>query len=290
MKIQEPHVETINTAANGSLVAIETLLRTIQPGVFNLSIRMLGHRNDAEDATQEILLKVITHLSSFRAESQFSTWVFRITRNHLLNVVSKRDVTLVSLEQFAEKLNQGLIYGQSLEDSQHHSRVLTPEEKVEARHVAINCTQNMLMALDQEDRLTYLLDVVFGLSSKDAASVLEISPEAFRQRLSRVRAKLEVFVTGNCGLMSPEARCRCDRQIAAVRYRKKIQPACQQSLAESMQTSEWEQAEQNFLDLVKLTEAAAIFRAHPEYRASEVMIPAIRNALKSIGLEAGDGK
>ena len=58
-------------------------LGDVQDMVFNLSLRMLGTVPDAEDACQEILIKVMTHLSDFRKESRFSTWVFRIAVNHL---------------------------------------------------------------------------------------------------------------------------------------------------------------------------------------------------------------
>ena len=53
---------------------------TIQPGIYKLAVHVLGHRDDAADATQEILLKVVTHLAGFRGESAFSTWVWRLPR------------------------------------------------------------------------------------------------------------------------------------------------------------------------------------------------------------------
>ena len=72
-------------AASGDKEALEVLIADVQDMVFNLSLRMLGTFADAEDATQDILLKVVTHLISFKGESSFSTWVFRIASNHLKN-------------------------------------------------------------------------------------------------------------------------------------------------------------------------------------------------------------
>lgn len=66
--------------------AVETLLTRHQPWVFNVAVRMLYHHADAEDATQEILIKVLKALPSFRGESKFSTWLYRIAVNHVLNV------------------------------------------------------------------------------------------------------------------------------------------------------------------------------------------------------------
>ncbi|MFR6333233.1 MAG: RNA polymerase sigma factor [Eisenbergiella sp.] len=75
--------DAVEKAISGDRKALEELLTGIQDPVFHLSLRMLGSIPDAEDATQEILLKVMTHLSSFRGESAFTTWVFRIAVNHL---------------------------------------------------------------------------------------------------------------------------------------------------------------------------------------------------------------
>jgi hypothetical protein len=64
--------------------ALESLIRRIQDRVYGLALRMLGHPADAEDAVQEILVKVVTHIDSFRQESTFATWVYRVAANHLL--------------------------------------------------------------------------------------------------------------------------------------------------------------------------------------------------------------
>ena len=77
--------ELIDLAANGNSAALEKLLASVQDFVFNLSLRMLGTLSDAEDATQEILIKVMTNLFTFRKESEFTTWVYRIAVNYLIN-------------------------------------------------------------------------------------------------------------------------------------------------------------------------------------------------------------
>lgn len=83
MKKMKDEKKLIKEAVSGNQDALESLLCNIQDMVFNLSLRMLGMIPDAEDATQEILIKVMTHLSSFRQESSLTTWVFRIAVNHL---------------------------------------------------------------------------------------------------------------------------------------------------------------------------------------------------------------
>jgi RNA polymerase sigma factor (sigma-70 family) len=139
MKISHPGNYVLLKAASGDLFAIDSMLRAIQPGVYNLAVRMLGNRDDGADACQEILLKIVTHLSSFRAESNFTTWVFQIARNQLLTALTR--------------------------SQEHPTASLDGQNKLEAKQIAISCTQNMLMALDRVHRIAYLLDVIFGLSS-----------------------------------------------------------------------------------------------------------------------------
>ena len=71
----------VDQAVAGDKKALETLVSQMQDMVFNLSLRMLGTFADAEDAAQDILLKMITHLSSFRGDSSFTTW--EIGRAHV---------------------------------------------------------------------------------------------------------------------------------------------------------------------------------------------------------------
>lgn len=82
-KTNEELQALVAQATAGDKKALETLVAGVQDIVFNLSLRMLGTFADAEDATQDILLRMITHLSSFRGESAFTTWVFGIAVNHL---------------------------------------------------------------------------------------------------------------------------------------------------------------------------------------------------------------
>jgi RNA polymerase sigma factor (sigma-70 family) len=296
MKIAEVDAATLQSALNGQLAAINTLLLAIQPGVFNLAVRMLGNREDASDATQEIMLKVVTHLAGFPAEAAFSTWVFRIARNHLLTAITRsRESPEVSLEAMAERLQAGLDHAASLGDALGLHTSLTPEDKLAARQVALGCTQNMLMTLDRPQRLAYLLDTVFALSSEQGAQVLGISAAAYRKRLSRVRESLDPFVRRTCGLANPDAACRCERQLPAI---KAMQAEAEAGAGAGGSTppvrlvavhrSEMQHAERHFGAMLRMSDAAALFRAHPDYHAPASMVAAIRGVLRAEGYWASD--
>ena len=74
----------VEAAKEGDKKALETLILKIQDKIYGLALRMLYNPSDAEDASQEILLKIITHLGTFRGESAFTTWMYRVAVNHLL--------------------------------------------------------------------------------------------------------------------------------------------------------------------------------------------------------------
>ena len=282
MKMPDIDAATLQAALEGRLGAIDALLQAIQPGVFNLAVRMLGNREDAGDATQEILLRVVTHLAAFRRESAFGTWVFSIARNHLLTALTRsRESPLLSLDAMAERLEAGLEFGASIAQSRSGDVALTPEDKLAARQTAIDCTQKMLMALDRDQRLAYVLDAVFGLSSHEGAQVLGIAAAAYRKRLSRARQALDPFVRGTCGLVNPEAACRCERQLPALRHERTVQPgAAARPLADGDEAAD---ADRQFDALMRMSDAAALFRAHPAYRVPDSMTAVIRSVLRAEG-------
>jgi RNA polymerase sigma factor (sigma-70 family) len=287
MKIVDPGAQTLREATAGDLAALDRLLLLVQPGIFNLALRMLGQREDAADATQEILLKVVTHLSSFRAEAAFPTWVYQIARNHLLTAATRQaESPEVSLEGMAERLQAGLDFVTTQGQNQGLPAILTPQDKAEARQVALGCTQNMLMALDREQRLIYVLDTVFDLPSKVAAEVVGVSPAAYRQRLSRARAKLETFAIATCGLVNEKANCHCEKQLPALRQERASLNAhalTKPGIAMAIHNAERADAERQLATLLRLGDVAAVFRAHPQYQAPGAMLGAIRAVLGAEG-------
>src|SRR5215211_4424191 len=135
---------------------------------------MLWNREDAEDATQEILVRVVTRLAQFDFRSQLTTWVYRIAVNYILDV-KKSPVERMNLtfEAFAADLAEGL----STDGPAAAEQSLLTEE------VKIGCTFGMLQCLDRPHRLAYILGEIFELTGPDAAEALSVSPELFRKRL-----------------------------------------------------------------------------------------------------------
>ena len=96
-------------AVDGDRDALDRLVRDLQGDVYGLALRMLWNREDAEDATQEILVRVVTRLAQFDFRSKLTTWVYRVAVNYILDV-KKSPVERMQLtfERFADDLADGL--------------------------------------------------------------------------------------------------------------------------------------------------------------------------------------
>src|SRR5262249_29680135 len=86
----------VERSQNGDRAALETLILRHQAWVYNIAVRMVFHPHDAEEVTQEVLVKVITRLSTFRGKSKFRTWLYRIAANHVLNMKRRSAETRVT--------------------------------------------------------------------------------------------------------------------------------------------------------------------------------------------------
>src|SRR5579862_2673848 len=78
--------ELVEKAVRGDRIALEKLVLRHQAWIYNIAVRMVFSPHDAEEITQEVLIKVITKLSTFKDESKFRTWLYRIAANHVLNM------------------------------------------------------------------------------------------------------------------------------------------------------------------------------------------------------------
>ena len=79
-------VVLVERAQSGDRTALEELVLRHQAWIYNIAVRMVFHPHDAEEVTQEVLVKIITKLSTFHGKSKFRTWLYRIAANHVLNM------------------------------------------------------------------------------------------------------------------------------------------------------------------------------------------------------------
>ena len=265
----------VGGAKEGDKKALEELILKIQDKIYGLALRMLYNPSDAEDASQEILLKIITHLGTFRGESSFSTWMYRVAANHLLTVRKRRaENEALSFEEYQKSLD--LESAGTWQESQ--SDVL---QKLFVEEIRISCLQGLLLCLDREHRLAYLLADVFDVSSEQGAAILDITPSAFRKRLSRSRERIQDFLTRNCALINPDNPCKCERFVGSFLDDGKIDEK-RLVFAEHPCRIRHEKSTLNHIkEMDELNRMAFLYKRYPDFQAPAVLIENIRDLLKS---------
>lgn len=261
----------VRLAAEGDKGALEQLLTGVQDLVFNLSLRMLGTIHDAEDASQEILIRVMTNLASFRGESAFTTWVFRIAVNHLKNYRKSMFAQHpLSFEYYGEDIVSG-------KEKDIPDLTMGVDRNLLEQELKLSCTNVMLQCLDTDSRCIYILGTMFHVDSRLAAEILEISPEAYRQRLARIKKKMAGFLDEYCGL-SGKGVCSCSKRISYAIATHRVNP----------EKPEYTSLEENteFLHECKtameeIDDRSLVFSSLPAYRTTRAARQYLNEFLKS---------
>jgi RNA polymerase sigma factor (sigma-70 family) len=195
--------ELVDRARSGDRTALRALVERHESFVFNVALKLFGDRDDAEDLTQEVFTRAITGLAGFRGDSAFTTWLYRIAANHFL--ATKRRGLELAVGDFAAFFDAVAAVPDEPEDAVAFSDATVEELRV-------RCTTGMLMCLDREQRLTFILGAMFAIPHGTAAEILGITPGNYRVRLHRARSDLGEWMQRRCGLVDRKNPCRCAKK------------------------------------------------------------------------------
>lgn len=168
--------------------AFTEVVRQYQHRVFNICLRMLGSREEAEDVAQEVFVAVFKHIDSFRGDSQFSTWLYRIAVNRARNRIkylarrSQRD------HQAIEDTAEGAVA-----DNPLGSTVPRPDGQALGNELE-RIIQEGLAALAEDHRLVLVLRDIENLSYREIAEIVELNEGTVKSRLFRARVALKEYV------------------------------------------------------------------------------------------------
>lgn len=272
-----PLEEQVKQAQNGDRAALEQVVRATQDRIYGLALRMLWHPEDAKDATQEILIRVITHLGSFRGESSFTTWVYRVAANTLLTIrKSRMEEAGLTFRAFEQDLDEGVSDAQV---------AVSPglDEALLLEEVKIGCTQAMLLCLDRPHRLAYILGEILELESREAAKVIGISPAAFRKRLSRARAEVVSFMQRKCGLVNMRNACRCRRRVSQAIKLGRINPEHLLFASDAQKARNFPEVLSKIRQLEGGQRAVALYRSHPDVTVPEDLVTMVKSLINQLG-------
>ncbi len=196
----------IEEILNGNKQSLNVLIQKHQPFVYNIAWKMIGDPVQAQDLTQEALLKIISNLSSFKGNSMFRTWAYRIVWNHFLNLTKKpKPPFMGSFEDLGNALDASPSFDISLEERE--------SKKEEIREVRLQCLSGMLLCLTKEQRLVYIIGDIFDANHNIGSEIMSVSKDAYRKKLSRARNDLHNFMKNKCGLVDKSNPCRCYKKV-----------------------------------------------------------------------------
>jgi len=168
-------------AARGDDAAFEALMVRHQQRIYNISLRMMGNRQDALEASQEAMIKIWRNLGSFKGNSAVSTWIYRVTVNACKDILRKRKIPQVSVETLHE---QGFDIADG--DAQYDSTLAAEDSIARA-----------LMQLPTDRREVLVLRDIHGFSYQEIAQMLSCPLGTVRSRLSRARKELKAILSSS---------------------------------------------------------------------------------------------
>jgi RNA polymerase sigma factor (sigma-70 family) len=251
---------------------IAGIITQIKDPVFNLSVKFLSDFAEAQDATQDILIKILKNYSSLKDKDKFFPWSMKIATNHLIDIKKENDKFKYLSFDIMEKDCCMELPQTDLPFNHQEKDMLMAELK-------IGCSGAMLMCLSKEDRIIYILSSMFNMNSTQGSELLEITPEAFRKKLSRTKNKLKNFMQNNCGLVNKNATCKCRNRIVHALENHRISK--EDSVFTSKKYLSKEFDIKSFIDTMdKIEDYSEVFKSDPQYPLPEKIAEFITTTLE----------
>ena len=168
--------ELLGRCRRGDREALAELVRLTHRRAYNLALRLVGDRFDAEDVVQEAYLRMFRALGGFREEARFETWMHRIVTNAALNLLRRRG-------RFGELLDEG------------EARDIPDPSRTEERLIARDELTRAVAQLPAGQRAVLVLKDVYGLSCREIGAEIGIGEGAVKVRLHRARKRLKESLT-----------------------------------------------------------------------------------------------
>jgi len=181
--------EIVRSAANGDIASFEQIVIMYQDKVYSLSLKLTGSAQDAEDLAQEVFVKAYRHITSFRGDSDFGTWLHRIALNTWLNQKRKKQPSMAfSLDEPIHS-DDGEIKREIPDLSQEPEGVLLSSQMSEKLQRAVE-------SLPKDQKATILLREVEEYTYEEIARMMDCSVGTVKSRLARARNALRISFNG----------------------------------------------------------------------------------------------
>lgn len=180
-------VSLIKQSKAGDIESFEQLIAEHQKRVFNIAFRMLGNSEDANDVTQEALVKAYRGIKNFKGRSSFSTWLYTIVNNTCIDFIRKNKKTNIVYLDREYETGEGT-YKIQLSDNGD-----TPEQLFEKREVQ-RLVRKSISELSYDYRKIIILRDIEDFSYREIAQILDCPEGTVKSRISRARNKLKAII------------------------------------------------------------------------------------------------
>lgn len=175
----------------GDTRAFEQLLAKHRKAVFNFCLKMLGDRAQAEDALQEVFLRIVRARAEWAHTAKVTTWMYTIARNHCLDGLRRASHRkTASLDQpFHEGEEQGATLGERIPDTEG----LAPDRAAESRRLRAKLVA-AIASLSEEQREVFVMREYAGMPFKEIAAVVGVSENTVKSRMRYALEKLKAYL------------------------------------------------------------------------------------------------
>ncbi len=177
--------EYIEKCQQGDRDAFVHLIALYEKKILNHCYRMLGNLADAEDATQEVFVKIFRFIKSYTGQSAFSTWIYKIASNVCLDYVRKHRRHQKDTVSIHQQNKEGEEFFLSIEDDGP-----SPYEKTKANEAQEKLAEALSQLSDEQKQVIILRDVD-GFSYEEIAKILNTAPGTVKSRINRARQNLQ---------------------------------------------------------------------------------------------------
>jgi RNA polymerase sigma-70 factor (ECF subfamily) len=206
-KIASLDEQLIKACQDGKWEAFDSLVSRYERRIYNLAYRLSGNAEDASDLTQETFIRLYRSINTFKGQSAFSTWLYRIATNVCLDELRRRQRTpAVSLDDPVSTAD-GEIEREVADFSQ------LPEVLLEHKELQ-ELVQQVLSELSEDHRTVIILRDLEDLSYEEIAEILNCQLGTIKSRLNRARAALKARIMSQRELFAPLVRQNTERREA----------------------------------------------------------------------------
>jgi RNA polymerase sigma-70 factor (ECF subfamily) len=169
----------VQRAKTGDIQAFAEIVSNYKGMVFTIIMKMVQNREDAEDITQEVFIKIFRSLGKFKEESEFSTWLYRIAYNTTLSELRKKKLFFTSLE----------------DDLISENKLFTDDKEAEEKEIKLQYLEIVLKKLPPDEIFLVTLHYLDDKSIEDISKISNLSISNVKVKLHRIRKKLLVEIS-----------------------------------------------------------------------------------------------